>query len=168
MRALTKTLRDGRTATVTIEAATAWTGAVTRSWIDGKEIGNHVGPHHLRANMPPGHVAAVGPLVLTQAEADQVEAAYYAFVAGLPRDLDAERRLLVAARNAAVVAAELDKEAAINAYTGGGDPWPGRQAAEKRIFERSVALGEFDHAYPKTAAKAATAQAAATERAMWS
>lgn len=150
---LAKTIRDGRTATVTIETNPRG-HLITVARLEGAEVGSHHGPHHKAATLPPGHVAAVGPLCLTQAEADTLTAAWQTAKQAQPRDLHAERRDIV--RDIKALAAETvnDPEDLIDQ----GDPNPYRNVAsiEANLAEANERLAAFDAEHPEVAAKVET------------
>lgn len=167
--AFTKTLRDGRTAVVTV-AVSSINLTYTTVRIDGKEAGNHVGPHHAAPKAAlaahPGYVAAIGPLLLTADECAQIEAVYNEVRATVPPDLDFARERLVIALDGAemdkgINAAErFDKDYA-NPFGG-----PEAEADERRITEALAALAAFDAEHPEVAGRAAARQQAAIRRAL--
>ena len=93
---LTKTTRDGRSVTVTVETDPANTEArvLLAAYVDGQRAASSTGLAR-HAALPAGAVAAVGKVAFTVEEAAQIEAALEATKAALPRDLRAERRALV-------------------------------------------------------------------------
>lgn len=159
---LTKTLRDGRIATVAVTVEDGAVVVTTRR--DGKELHSGWTPPRHRPGLPEGHVAAVGPLALTQAEADTVQAAYDQAEASLPRDLHAERRALVGA----VLTAE-DVWSDTRAYEHDHSDGSGRQfrhdaANEQRIKDAQGALCTFDAEHPEIKAEVDAKRAQDVER----
>jgi hypothetical protein len=167
--ALTKTLRDGRTAVVTIKPVDHLHQPSTTLYIEGKEITRHLGAHHAApkaalAKAGPEYVAAIGPMLLTADEAAQIEQVYREVSAAIPPDLDGERERLVTAldyaeQGSGINAAErFDKDYA--------NPFGGPEADEdqQRIIEAAEALAAFDAAHPETARKAAAQREATVRR----
>jgi len=170
--ALVKTLRDGRTAVVTVEPVGYLHTAATILRIDGNEAGSHLGPHHAVARETlaryPGHVAAIGPMLLTEDEAAQIKAVYLEVAATIPPDLDAARDRLADELNAA--GQEPGLRAAGRMDSGDyGNPF-GTEAEnaedERRIAAAAAALGTFDAEHPEIAAKARARRDAAVQRAL--
>lgn len=167
--ALTKELRDGRTAVVTVTPIDYLHSAATTVTIDGNEAGRHLGPHHAIASPSfreahPEFVAAIGPLVLTAEEAAQVEAVYREVSATIPPNLDFEREQLVSALNSAslepaIRAAELMEADA-------ADPFREQAGLERRIMEARAALAAFDAEHPEVAERAAARLERAVQRAL--
>lgn len=164
--ALTKKLRDGRTAVVTVSATSDGKYAIPVVTIDGEKAGRQsanifVAPHEIRAEHPE-LVAGVGPLMLTAEEADTLRAVMAEVQAALPADLDARRERFVAALDAAglepgIRAAELmDADAP--------DPFREQAGLERRIMEARAALDAFDRQHPEVAARAAARQADTVRR----
>lgn len=151
--ALTKTLRDGRTARVTIHQDGSGSGTVwVTSWRGDEGLGSHCGPHHAKPGLPTGYVAAIGKLALTQDEADTVKAAYDEFVAALPRDLHSERRGLVAAVLEAQDRWSDTRTANWDRFDGSGNPFSADNANEQRITAAIEMLAGFDHDHPEVKA----------------
>lgn len=148
---LTKTTRDGRTATVTLDVIRG--GVTLTSRVGGKEIGSHVGPTHAVAGNAPEGYRGVGRLAITADEADIVDTAYHAAVAALPRDLRAERDALVDWINAVEDGAADDRAAAWDRFDGGGNPFRGDKAAEQRIADARARLTEVDAEHSEVAAQ---------------
>lgn len=151
MLALTKTLRDGRTATVTV--TTDNHGVVyTEATVDGKSLGSHVGPHHRRPNLPAGHVAAVGRLALTPEEAAYVEDAYRtarATASTLPVPLTEQRHRLNDILRAAVLDRSEAQESAWDDFDGGGNPFSLHPGFDQAIETAQRGLTQFDRAHPE-------------------
>lgn len=166
--ALTKTLRDGRTATVTVTAIGYLHAANSTVWIDGKEAGSHMGAHHAAPqsvlDKAPGHVAAIGPLLLTAEEAAQVEAVYREVQASIPPDLDGARRRLADALDGAEM--DLGINAAERMDAGYANPFAGAAEDEQRITGARAALAAFDAEHPEIAAKIAAGRGEAARRAV--
>lgn len=170
MIALTKTLRDGRTAVVTVEPIGYLHQAATTVTIDGKEAGSHLGAYHAAPKAAlakyPGHVAAIGPMLLTAEEAAQVEQVYREVMATIPPDWAWKREQLVAALDGA------EQDYGINAAERFDqdhvDPWGGPEAREdqRRITEAAQALDAFDAEHPEVAQQAAAQREAAIRRAL--
>jgi hypothetical protein len=168
--ALTKKLRDGRTATVTVTPIGYLHQAATTVTIDGEEAGRHLGPHHAAPKAAiakyPGYIYAIGPVLFTAAEAAHIRQVYDEVQATIPPDLAFQREQLVAAlggaeQDAAAGAAErFDQDYA--------DPWGGPEASEdqRRITEARQALTAFDAEHPQVAAQAAARREAAARRAL--
>jgi hypothetical protein len=169
--ALSKTLRDGRTAVVTV-AHHPPHGVATTLRIDGKQAASHLGPHHAAPKAAlaahPGYVCAIGPMLLTTDEAAQIKAVYDEVCATVPPDLDMARWHLVTALDIA------EQEPGIRAAErmDSGDyanPF-GTEAEvaedERRIREAAEALAAFDAGHPEIAAKAAAERERAVQRAL--
>lgn len=139
---LTKPLRNGDTATVTIS------GRTVTAWRGTQKLASHYGPHHRAANPPAGYVAAIGPLMLTQDEADQVEAAWNAQPAPT-KSLPAQRELLVASVQAENNALIDYRAIAWDRRDGGTDPYPLEAQHEARIAEARKSLAAFDAEHPE-------------------
>ena len=151
---LTKTLRDGRTATVVIHTSLghAWTEARLG---DGELLGSHSGACHDPHPGMPGHLtAAIGRLGLTSAEADTVRAARAAYVAAMPVDLTARRAKLVAAANAIEDGLEDELAERWDGFDGGGDPFSGAgiDVARTRLERAREAITAFDAEHPEIVA----------------
>ena len=169
--ALTKTLRDGRTAVVTV-AHHPPHGVSTTVRIGGEEAASHLGPHHLpplaARQAHPDHPAAIGILLLTASEATQIEAVYREVLATVPPNLDFERERLVTALDVA------EQEPGIRAaerMDSGDYAHPfGTEAEtredERRTREAAEALAAFDAEHPEVAARAAAGREAAVQRAL--
>lgn len=146
IQALSKKLRNGATATVTIQ--TIGGSLCTVATVAGKTVGTHAGAHHAITNRPAGlpaeYVAAIGQLMLTQAEADQISAAYRAAVAP---DLAEDRRQLLSAWDAEYDAWQTKTE---RNYAQGRGP----ASTAKRDAARA-ALDAFDAAHPEIVAESA-------------
>jgi hypothetical protein len=156
MDAFTKTLRDGRTAVVSV-AVSSLNMTYTTIRIDGEEVGSHVGPHHAAPKEAlkaagPEYVAAIGPLLLTAEQAAQIEAVYNEVRATIPANLNFAREQLVRAVNiagdawAAAQAAAQDNDTMGSYYAG---PDARHQDA---IAKAEQALADFDAAHPEIAA----------------
>jgi hypothetical protein len=157
MNTFTKTLRDGRTATVTPIAGTGF----VRAAIGGKEVYSGtlaVAPK--LPNIPAEMTRRAGPVLLTEAEYDQIRAiqaaAWQAWLAtpeGRAADLKAQRESLLRALNAAGDAwtsgrADAQDNDSMDAYYAGQDAQD--QAA---ITAAERALADFDAAHPEIAAE---------------
>jgi hypothetical protein len=155
MDTFTKTLRDGRTATVAADEH----GSFIKAFIDGKEVyGGTLGVAPKLPGIPPEMTRRAGPILLTEAEYDQIRAiqaaAWQAWLAtpeGRAADLRAQREALVRAVNAAGGAwadarASAQDNDTMGAYFGGQDVRD--QAA---ITEAEQALDVFDGAHPEIA-----------------
>ncbi len=162
--ALTKTLRDGREATIAVGAIYGRVCLTAR--IGREQISCHAGPTHEATGGAPAGYRAVGKLALTPGEADTVDAAYHAAVAALPRDLRAERDTLINRINAAEAAWADDRAAAWDRFDGGGNPFRHDAANEARITERRDALAAFDAEHPEIVAEVATETRAMVQRAI--
>ena len=162
---LTKTLRDGRKATVTI-GDSGGRVCLTARIIGAGPLGSHAGPTHEATGGAPAGYRAVGKLALTPDEADAVDAAYRAAVAALPRDLRVERDTLVSRINAAEAVWADDRAAAWDRFDGGGNPFRHDAANEARITERRDALATFDAEHPEIVAEVATETRAMVQRAI--
>lgn len=153
MKSFAKTLRDGRTATVTPLAGTGF----VRAAIDGKEVYSGtlaVAPK--LPDIPPEMTRRAGPVLLTETEYDQIRAlqataqqAWLATPEGRAADLKAQRETLVRAVNAAGDAWAYGRAAAqdndtMDAYYAGQDA---RDQAAIDAAER--ALADFDAAHPE-------------------
>jgi len=166
--ALTKTLRDGRTAVVTVEAIGYLHAANTTLRIDGKEAGSHLGPHHAAPKAAlakyPGHVAAIGPMLLTADEAAQIEAVYNEVRATIPPNWTGRRENLVRA----IRGAEEDLHGYLADSFDSGDPNPfaGAEEYEQRIKGAEAALRAFDAEHPEIAEQARAKRDAAVQRAL--
>lgn len=157
--ALEKTLRDGRTAVVT--AYLGGTGdrhAVTTVTIDGEEVSSGLTPYAAPREVREAHpelVAAIGPLLLTEAERDQVRAVLRDLAATVPPDLDAEREHLVRMRDGAeqepaIIAAERME------HGGYPNPFSGEEyeAAQAAALRAQAALEAFDAQHPEVRGRA--------------
>jgi len=162
---LTKTLRDGREATVTIGDSSGRI-CLTARIVGAGPLGSHAGPTHEATGGAPAGYRAVGKLALTPAEADTVDAAYRAAVAALPRDLRGERDTLINRINAAEDASADDRADAWDRFDGGGNPFQHDASNEARIAERRDALAAFDAEHPEIAAEVATETRAMVQRAI--
>jgi len=167
--ALIKTLRDGRTAVVTVKVIGYLHSASTTVTIDGEEIGSHLGPHHAAPKAAlakyPGHVAAIGPMLLTAEEAAQVEAVYREVLATIPPDWRGRREELVRA----IRGAEEDLHDYLADRMDSGDypdPFGGAEEYERRIDDAVAALRAFDAEHPEVAEQAAAQRRAAARRAL--
>jgi hypothetical protein len=167
--AFTKTLRDGRTAIVTV-AVNSIRMTYTTIRIDGKEAGSHVGPHHAApkpalAKAGPEYVAAIGPLLLTADQCAQIEAVYNEVRAMVPPDWTARRELLASA----IRGAEEDLHGYLADRFDSGDypnPFAGAEKYEGRIEQAVAALAAFDAEHPEIAVQAAEYRSAAVQRAL--
>lgn len=155
MDAFTKTLRDGKTATV----AACEHGSFISAFIDGKEVYSGtlaVAPK--RPDIPPEMTRRAGPVLLTEAEHDEIralqEAARQEWLAtpeGHAASLKAQREALVRAVNAAgnawtdARAAAQDNDT-MSAYFGGQD-----ERDQAAITKAGQALARFDAAHPEIA-----------------
>jgi len=162
---LTKTLRDGRKATVTI-GDSGGRVCLTARIVGAGPLGSHAGPTHEATGGAPAGYRAVGKLALTPDEADAVDAAYRAAVAALPRDLRVERDTLVSRINAAEAVWADDRADAWDRFDGGGNPLRHDAANEARITERRDALATFDAEHPEIVAEVATETRAMVQRAI--
>lgn len=179
--ALTKTSRDGRA--IEIKAHLSADGHITaEALVAGKSAGHQYGitrlPDAARRKLPAGYTHAVGQVVLTEAEAAQVQTAldrlsaeWRASEAGQRAALVAERQDL--AREIRHLLEEGDYRAERYHATGAGD---GHEHAIRAEYERRAEaararLAEFDAAHPEIiAALRAEHEAAAAESAarnMW-
>ncbi|MEV0296995.1 hypothetical protein [Nocardia sp. NPDC050710] len=160
---LTKTLSDGRTAVVTV------TPGCTTVHVDGKAYGTHAGPHHVfyrRPGVPEDFVAAIGRVLLTAEEAAQIQAAWDEAQARWPRDLRADRAILVHR----VRCAEQEwSDAHSRRMDEGdwGDPFCDDDTNEARIEKARAELAAFDREHAELVAQLAAEHAAAVERRMW-
>jgi hypothetical protein len=166
--ALTKTLRDGRTAIVTVEAIPYLHTAGTTVHIDGKESGRHLGPHHAAPqevlDAHPGYVAAIGPLLLTANEAAQIEAVYQQVSATIPPDLTGLRESIL--REIDGLEQEMGLRAAERLDAGYANPFAESPEFERRIAEARKRLTAFDAEHPEIAGQARAAREAAVQHAL--
>jgi len=162
---LTKILRDGREATVSV-GDSGGRVCLTARIVGAGPLGCHTGPTHEATGGAPAGYRAVGKLALTPNEADTVDAAYRAAVAAQPRDLRGERDTLVNRINAAEGAWADDRAAAWDRFDGGGNPFRGDAANEVRIHEHRDALAAFDAEHPEIVAEVATETRAMVQRAI--
>ncbi|WP_435108089.1 hypothetical protein [Nocardiopsis synnemataformans] len=158
--ALTKAVRDGRTATVEVVHTQQALPHGRRddsvqlvARLDGEQVGTSTALSHPR-NLPDGFVASIGVLALTQAEADQVEAVLSQVKAGVPEDLWETRAHLVerlsAARDIAADAVGRAHDAgALDPYL---SPRGDRDRHERDIADAQRALAEFDARHPQVVA----------------
>ena len=169
--ALTKILRNGRTAVVTVKPIGYLHSASTTVTVDGREVGSHLGPHHAApraviAAAGSQYVAAIGPLLLTADECAQIEQVYNEVSAAIPPDLTFEREQLVRMLDGA----EMDKgiNAAGRFDQDYANPFGGPEAEEdeRRITEARDALAAFDAGHPEIAEQATAQRSAAARRAL--
>ncbi|HMH94007.1 MAG TPA: hypothetical protein VK586_23375 [Streptosporangiaceae bacterium] len=162
--ALTKKLRDGRTAVVTVSAGGKY--AIPTVSIDGKKADRQSAyvcdaPREIRAENPE-LVGWLGPLMLTAEEGDAVSTAMAEVQAALPPDLDRQRERLVSALDGAGLEPGIRAAELMDA----GEPDPFREQAglERRIMEARAALDAFDREHPEAAARAAASRQATVRR----
>jgi hypothetical protein len=103
--ALTKTLSDDQTAVVTVTPIAYLHRPSTSVSIDRKEVGKHLGAHQAACPLArekfPQAVAAIGPVLFTATEAEQITAVCDEVWATIPPDLDFARTRLVDALDVA-------------------------------------------------------------------
>ncbi|MGW5384014.1 hypothetical protein [Nocardia sp. NPDC003963] len=162
--ALRKTLPDGRSAVVSVLA-----GGSTVVHVDGQEYGSHCGPHHAfyrQPGTPDEYVAAIGRVLLTAQEAEQIETVWAQVRSEAPRNLRSERAALVDQ----VAAAEHTWSAQHNQRLDEGDwadPFGTDEANEAAIAAARTELAEFDRRHPELVADLASERRAALLRRMW-
>lgn len=152
--ALTKTLRNGKQADITITCSPG--RRRVSSTVDGREIGGCYSPPQRSARgLPTGHVASWAGVALTEAETVAAEAAWRLagdVVAEMPPNLADERaRLVHAYTDAVAVAVELRDSAFDHGVL--AEHLQRHHLAEKAAVEAArAALTAFDAAHPEIAA----------------
>lgn len=168
--ALTKTTHNGRTAQVIIhQNENLPHHAYTVALLDGRHIGHHGGAYHAaptNAGAPAQYVAAVGKLLLTQDEADQVRRAYDAFCRDLPANPNAardERDRLARELDGAREDKRIDQ--AERWERGEVNPFADDAAHDATIERAHAALSAFDAEHPEVLEQIEAERLAAVDRA---
>lgn len=166
--ALTKTTHNGQTAQIVIHTD-GQPYPYTVALLDGRDVGHHGGAYHAAptgTGAPAEYVAAVGKILLTQDEADQVRRAYDQVSALLPPDPHAARderdglarELAGAIEDKAIDRAERWEHGDVN-------PFAADSEHDAAIERARTALADFDAEHPEVLDEIAAEQRAAVQRA---